>query len=514
MRRTVRGNISSNSLPASIVLMPREVPRDPAAAVARIRADLAQRRRQEARSLAHLLRDNAETAEIGNLCSAVVATAEGFFPLARELFARVPESMALEHAPIELVSVLYEGDEVAAAVRACSEFIALRAPANRDLARWAVAAAMQLQHGRLNEARALLEGMRVALWGGPEDRQGLNGSRSALLLSAGPGPLRLGKTAPSSVRIAVIDPSSPAACGHPTDSELLVLLGQLARLPLATWIDGPNARGVGDLVSGLGATLSSGNGASVTLDVLDTLSDVTSEWLSSSWIFVHGARIDMELVRRLPWLVRSERCIVLSIEVTDARALTADLVSWLRGCQPVGCRTWSTVLLLRQAGVNAFLAGSLAVMSGSLIEPLRAWLTARPTGRPRPSASESWPARLEGAAGQLLAALDDAADRTTSVDRHLQALACGRTLRFEPKGETRLQLEGIVGLTATGARAMSARFEARLEAVLGPIIANQPPQSVFNAWREACKTDLHEADRHCSRHEALPEVSLDVDRMA
>ncbi len=477
---------------------------DPAGALALIRAQLAQQRRQEARSLAHRLRDDAATAEVGTLCSAVVATAEGFLPLARALFARVPEELALKHAPADLMSVLAEYDEVAAGVRACRRLLELNLVAERHPHVWLNGASRALELGRLNEARALWEMARVNLWGSPQDRQRLEHTRA--------DSLRPEEEEPASLRLAVIDPASPASGSDASDAELLVLLSRLARMPHASWIEAANSRGLGDIVTRLSASSPGAYHTCIALDVLDTLSEASDAWLASTCVIVHGVRIDLEFVRRLPSLLRSERCILLSIDLADARALTAELRSWLQRCGPVGCRTWSTVLLLRQAGVQAFFAGSLAIMASPLFEPLRTWLGACAEGG-HASAPNTWLARLERAARRMLSDLDDPTNRTTSVDRYLHAAATGRLLRFEPKGETRLQLEGLVDLSSASVRAMQSRIEARLQAVLGPLTQGQPPESVMQAWRAECQPDLAEAERYCSRYDALPPIRLDADRV-
>jgi lipopolysaccharide biosynthesis glycosyltransferase len=474
---------------------------DPVAPLALIRAQLALQRRQEARSLAHRLRDDPTTAEVGTLCSAVVATAEGFLPLAHELFARVPQDLALKHAPAELMSVLAEHDDVAAGVQACRRLLELGLVADRRLPELMDTASRALEAGRLNAARALWETARTRLWGPPDDRQQLDlamGSSETERVSAG-------------VRLAVIDPASPAAGWHPTDTALLTFLGQLARLTDTAWIEAANATSVRNLVTSLASPNPGRNPTYVALDVLDTLVEASDAWLASTWIVIHEARIDLELVRRLPALIRSERCLVLSIELVDARALTAELRSWLQHCGPVGCRTWSTVLLLRQAGVQAYFAGTLAVMAGSLVEPLRAWLGPHPQGAHAP-ATDPWRARLERAARRLLGDLDETTDRTTSVERYLHVLATGRRLKFDPKGEDRLRLEGLVDLSANDAQVMRTRLETRLHAVLGPITSSQPPETVAQAWRAACQADLAEADRYCSRYDVPPPMRLDIDR--
>ena len=135
-------------------------------------------------------------------------------------------------------------------------------------------------------------------------------------------------------------------------------------------------------------------------------------------------------------------------------------------------------------------------MASSLVEPLRSWLDARAEGG-HASAPNPWQARLERAARRMLSDLDDPTNRTTSVDRYLHAAATGRLLRFEPKGETRLQLEGLVDLSSADVQAMQTRLEARLQAVLGPLTKGQPPESVMQAWRAECRPDLAEAERYC-----------------
>ena len=486
---------------------PATNPPSPPAALAAIKAHLGKRRRQEARGLAHKLMDDPANRQVGMLCSAVVALAEGVVPLARALFAQVPRSLMREHAPTEYLRILLEEDPVAG-IRELEHFLDDTAAVLESSDMLGLATRV-LELGRLDAAGQLVSKVRKR-FADPLVAAGCD--RLEALVGRVAGGARLGAAAGASpdTPLAVVDQAGLVDWHDERDLDLLVCLLQLVKHSSEPSSAETQAMDLRAAIEGFSAQPNSADVHGLEISVLDRFSGATDSWLESACVLLHGLRIDAEFSHRLPLLLRCPHCVVLALEVVDPAALTDDVIAWLRRCGPIGCSTWSTVLLLRQTGAEAFFAGSLTMLALDLVEPLRAWL-GEPGAGARDSTPHPWELRLERAARNFLSFVDKPPAATSHAGDYVLGLATSRRLELRSKPEARLHLEGFIDMSHADVEALRDRIQARLNPVLGAFRAGCSAAEIAASWSTTCEADLLAADRYCESYEDVGSGPVGVD---
>jgi lipopolysaccharide biosynthesis glycosyltransferase len=467
-----------------------------------LRGLLRRHRRQEARGLAHAWVDDPACEPVGRLAAAVVAHAEGFSELAAALFLRVPEDLALMHAPVERVACLaFDGTPPAMAIcasasdammsdLACADAGDLLALARAALELGVPGISLQLCSVLLGEQR--YQDQAIAA----RDLRVMALACERRLCASYP------PVASSITRVAVVDWAEPGAPTHKRDVDLLALVSGLA-CGLTLRYRGVNELAL-DLVALATSRTSTSDLPSVDCDVLDPLVDPGEPWLDATWVLVPSVRLDANFARAAALLSRSDRSIVFSIEVADVRVLAPNVVQWLRRCAPVGCRDWATVLVLREFGVPAFFAGG--VVAGAL-----------PVSLPGSSSADrnshnSAHSRIDCALQRCTRVLHADSQSAVPDEEYADGLACGFVAqKFSPKGEVRQAFEGLLDITSPALVTLHSRAQSRLDALLDALASGDPGTAVWPAWRDACEADLKRADEFCAVYADLPAIQLDID---
>lgn len=227
-----------------------------------------------------------------------------------------------------------------------------------------------------------------------------------------------------------------------------------------------------------------------------------------------GVRRDLPLDRRL-------RPIFLSVHVDSAHALSGAAIEYLREHGPIGCRDWSTVLLLQAADVPAFFAGSVTSTLGSLDRSRAARTGALAVDVPGHGEAEfslvANAVHRRDLADNLRAALDHvdalaAAQtvRTSRVHSYVAARALGTPVDFEPDNPTRRWLWGLQHLDEAALNAMRRGIADKLAAVYGAILAGSGRDEVYATWRAVCVDDVEKADSFRARVPSMPPPVIDV----
>jgi hypothetical protein len=301
--------------------------------LAQVRALLSRHRRQEARGLAHAWMDDSACGPMGRLAAAVVAVAEGFSELAAALFVRVPEDLALMHAPVERVACLaFDGTSAAMAIcasasdammsdLACADAEDLLALARAALELGVPGISLRLCSVLLGEQR--YQDQAIAA----RDLRVMALACERRLCASYP------PVASSVMRVAVVDWAEPGAPAHKRDVDLLALVSGLAcGLTL-------RYRGVNELVLGLVALApsrtSTNNLPSVDFDVLDPLVDPGKPWLDATWVLVPSVRLDAHFARAAALLSRSGRLSRLGHRAGSARVWRSCVLCRRRCCGDV-----------------------------------------------------------------------------------------------------------------------------------------------------------------------------------
>ena len=369
------------------------------AATATARAFLREGNELSARTLAQVLRQQTGSVrQVGEICMAMTAVAAEL-PVTAELpstawglFTGAELGEVLRLAPAEYLRTGF-GQDRARATAALAGLLAGEYRTEADAVAWFDIAATSLLAGQAELSRAAFERALAGL-----DRITDVTARDRLRADAKwlrPWYGRGGEVPESHLpAIGVLGYRGPdRAASSRNLGEYLESLATLAPLIAhrdfaAATDDQDNqfAPVVEALRARIGAAARPGP-ATVRLFAVDRDASAWAEVPKSSWVLytgrlpqpLFGVRRDLPLDRRL-------RPLFVSVHVDSARALTATAIGYLRQHAPIGCRDWSTVLLLQAAGVPTFFAGSVTTTLGRLAP-----------GPTRP-APEHWPSMYPPAA--------------------------------------------------------------------------------------------------------------------
>ncbi len=198
--------------------------------------------------------------------------------------------------------------------------------------------------------------------------------------------------------------------------------------------------------------------------------------------------------------------LVVSFHLATPEMLTPELIEWLKGAAPIGCRDWTTVGWLLNQGVEAFFSGCVTTTWPVAQAGARAgrwWVDA--AGEPPPGAVLASHADETLRAARLADALRQSALRvdayggaaaviTGRLHVYLPCRALGTPVEFRPTGAADPRYEGLVGLPEPEFRAMAARLSGLIGAVLGRIASGAEVDEVRAYWRTLTAADV-EASR-------------------
>lgn len=245
-----------------------------------------------------------------------------------------------------------------------------------------------------------------------------------------------------------------------------------------------------------------------------TLLDRDTPWAASTlypgrvvWTVLHGWYHEQAFDCGCPFpLPPSVKPLFLSLHLHSHRILDQTTLAFLKPHQPIGCRDWSTVYWLLNAGVEAFFSGCLTTTWPQA-------LGAR-TGRalyvdsfppPRESAPqihhETESVRLADhatnlrVAQRLLQRYASATHVTTSrLHGYLPCLALGTPTTFQPHNPADRRFDGLLDLESRGVAAMADRLTGLLDAVLPMVLSGEDESVVRDVWCGLTRPLVEEAE--------------------
>ncbi|WP_425954709.1 glycosyltransferase [Xylanimonas sp. McL0601] len=488
------------------------------------------------RALCHSLADQPETRTAGVVGSAVIALRAGIRDLAWELLASVDPADAGRLAPAEYLRSGIAARAVESLRNASAwvrDGVVADAPTLLELAK------LFLVADEPAAAREATRAARVALVGAP-DAEGLRESldylgpwieKSLAILS---GDRRAPEVPAGHVSFAVIDYKAPdekvsssnigdnvqtiAALTHllrhqgvrlhaageqaghadPEGAELTEAIRELqARVRLEHALAGP------------------AGGADVDLTVVQrdvTRLDVVPE---NTWMLAFGWYMHNQFDLRFDFPFHPNlQPIFVSFHINKHAILTPAAVEYLKAHGPIGCRDWTTVHLLLNAGVPAFFSGCLTTTIDTVFP---AGFT--PAGAGAPSAFVDAPVP-DGADGDYItqqypevrgrSAATNMREAVRLLDSYrthygtvvtsrlhcfLPSWSIGANVDFRPKNDADIRFAGILDATEADRRAMQERIRRVVAAAMGQILAGASREEVYAAWREAVAPEV-ELARH------------------
>ena len=221
----------------------------------------------------------------------------------------------------------------------------------------------------------------------------------------------------------------------------------------------------------------------------------------------------------------------VSFHVNKHAILTPTAVDYLKAHGPIGCRDWTTVHLLLNAGVPAFFSGCLTTTIDTVFP---ADFTRAPAGAPavyvdtpvpehdagselvthlHPSVRRQDFAQNLHTAVELLDAYRSRFSRVVTSRLHafLPSWAIGADVDFRPRNDADIRFAGLLDADEGGRRAMQERIRDVAAPAMARIIAGASRDEVYATWRA---TVADEVERALAVHEApvpAPSGSCSVD---
>jgi lipopolysaccharide biosynthesis glycosyltransferase len=501
------------------------------AAIATTRTMLRRDRRGQARTFAQALQnESGAVRRSGDICMAMTAVADGMPDAAWGLFTGAGLRDVVRLAPAEYLRTAF-GQEPEQAGEALERLLSGRYETDADATAWLDIAATSFMAAREELSREALERAvaesnqmaddvaRDRLRADARWLQEWYGRRSEVPESELPALAVLGCRGPDRLS------SSRNVADY---LEPLATLGQLARHPdFVVAPDQQERAGAtfGSLVSNLQARTGTKPRATdatarlfaVDRDAFRWARVPTGTWVIYTGVLPHpqfGVRGDLPLDDRF-------RPIFLSVHVDSSSALPEAAIEYLREHAPIGCRDWSTVLLLQAAGVPAFFAGSVLATLHDIAGPrafgTRAHRVDARRGTDVEVSEYSDAVRRRELPDNLRAALEHV-DGLASVDQvrsdELQTYLAARTLgvpvKYKPANRAERKLWGLLDLDDAALESMRCGITNKLAAVCSAILAGKPEAEVYAAWRGVCADDVERADDFRANVAPLPAPTIDV----
>jgi lipopolysaccharide biosynthesis glycosyltransferase len=203
----------------------------------------------------------------------------------------------------------------------------------------------------------------------------------------------------------------------------------------------------------------------------------------------------------------------VSFHLNKHAILTPAAVAYLKAHGPIGCRDWTTVHLLLNAGVPAFFSGCLTTTIDTVFP---ADFTPAPAGAPavyvdtpvpehdadselvthlHPSVRGHDLARNLHTAVDLLEAYRTRFSRVVTSRLHafLPSWAIGADVDFRPRNDADIRFSGLLDADETDRRAMQERIRAMIAPAMTKILAGASRDEVYATWRATVADDVERA---------------------
>ncbi|MFD2026062.1 glycosyltransferase [Promicromonospora aerolata] len=221
----------------------------------------------------------------------------------------------------------------------------------------------------------------------------------------------------------------------------------------------------------------------------------------------------------------------VSFHLNKHAILTPAAVDYLKAHGPIGCRDWTTVHLLLNAGVPAFFSGCLTTTIDTVFP---ADFTPAAPGAPavyvdtpvpehdvgselvthlHPSVREHDLARNLHTAVDLLDAYRTRFSRVVTSRLHafLPSWAIGADVDFRPRNDADIRFSGLLDADETDRRAMQHRIRNALAPAMAKILAGASRDEVYATWRATVAADVARARAVHDAPVPAPSGSCSVD---
>ncbi|HEY9294473.1 MAG TPA: glycosyltransferase [Microlunatus sp.] len=221
--------------------------------------------------------------------------------------------------------------------------------------------------------------------------------------------------------------------------------------------------------------------------------------------------------------------IFISFHCNKTALLTPDVVDYLRSHGPIGCRDWTTVHLLLNAGVPAFFSGCITTTIDTLFgedlpqPPAGAPVAYVDVSGPRPADAikiqQASPLIRTTPAAQnvkeAVALLESYRSEystviTSRLHCYLPSWSIGANVEFRPRNRADIRFAGLLDADAGELIMIQQRIRTLLAPVIGRVLAGADAEEVYALWREVCADEVEHARQVHQTPAARPTTSLDV----
>jgi lipopolysaccharide biosynthesis glycosyltransferase/uncharacterized protein (DUF3084 family) len=209
--------------------------------------------------------------------------------------------------------------------------------------------------------------------------------------------------------------------------------------------------------------------------------------------------------------------IFVSFHLNKSAQVRPELVNYLKQHEPIGCRDWTTVFMLKTQGIAAFFSGCLTMTIGdnysskqsneSIESPLTAYVEAQ--GDNASSAQDdqfiqvgeyvksiSIEDGIQKANDLLINYLDYTQIYTSRLHCYLPCTSMGLKVSFKPKNSADQRYSGLFPLSEDQFHEIRSKLRRNLNAALSFVVNDAPSRSEFYLkWEEIWAEELSHADQ-------------------
>lgn len=503
--------------------------------------------RSRARGFCETLRVSKSASQAGELGLGVIAENNNCAELAQQHFSRVDQSLVHEYAPSEYWRSLFLVSPKNATQEAREAIDSF--PIGMTPEGWLTVGQMLASHRATDLLELLI--LKVEPLLGEEKWTPLHSGFRWLGRWISPAPFSINGSSNGdgipSVRFSLLDYRQPDYKNSSKNVgdyiQTLAFIGHLLRFQNLTFSgESATVNLMNELREEVGRNscerLSGSRTAEVQIvqrDATGLSADGKKSWMFAFGWFMHsqfGLQYDFPFEKSIMPLFVSFHCNRLEL-------LNEEGINYLRKWEPIGCRDWSTVDMLKGVGIKAFLSGCLTstienlypnemvdlarggspgtteikidcsssrVLDASNGEPSGTWFTHH-----RPDLSENIFADNLRRAYELLLNYVSSAGfvRTSRLHAHLPLRALGVENAFEPKSWIDLRFPGLVNIDDDSFGLMRDRLNHNMARIIETMLSGVSPEEVLSAWEDLWAPELKEADERFNRNVKLPRAGFD-----
>jgi lipopolysaccharide biosynthesis glycosyltransferase len=501
------------------------------------REEVKKKNKQSLRSFSHSLMKDKETKETGILCSAIHAYYDSFLPLALKLFTELSNFTDLhQYVPVEYFHVLYLEDKDAA-----FKFLNEDMYKNMDILSKYGYLQILIKLKELSKAFILFKDINLDEF---KDQLSKSDYKSFqhlnnMLVQWNENNSRKQKISTNeNISFAFLD--YKMLDYNRTSSNIgdyIQTLAMMSNLVRFTDLEFEGDMNLVDFTNKIQAQISQnkqieGYKQTVNIDTINRDFSHLNKYEKITWAIVYGWYMHPNFKSYFDFpLADNIRPIFISFHINNKSFLDEKSVKYLKRYEPIGCRDWSTVYLLRELNIKAFFSGCITTTVGKLYSPRSenggkrktALVEYKLTGNEciNDELVEFTHAEQDIRNASFVANMKHADDiletyskydhiATSRLHCYLPCTAIGLDVTFKPKNFSDIRFEGLLNINQNNISQMRSNIEDKLESIFKEILSNPKEEDVYAKWIQLCEDDLKIAEKYCITYNDVPKPMFNI----